>query len=185
MRYGYLHRDVLKIFRSVKARTLISWCERGLITPDVSDASGRGSSRVYSFFNLIQIGVTHEFLRYGIPFSVIGSVMNDQITAKLRESNDFDVVLWTYLRTPDVEPSPPRPDVLPRASDPSAIQAPLSLVTSRGTRVGPTLCVSIDDFLADGGRLMLGRPAGEVSSIIAVNVQGIKTFVMGQITGLR
>ena len=185
MYYGYVHSDVLKVFPYINPRTLISWNERGLITPDVSNSSGRGSSRIYSYLNLIQIGIAHEFLRFGIPFSVIGSIMTGEAIMKLREGNDFDVVIWTYQQTPLAKSTPQRSHARLRSSDASSIRVPLPVVTAHGSQVRPAQCVKIDDFLADGGRIILGQPADDVSSILVVNVQGIKLFVDGQLRSLK
>ena len=94
----FLHRDILNIFPWLKPRTLISWSERGLIKPDFSNAAGRGSSRVYSYGNLIEIGIVSEFLGHGIPFSIIEGIMNGSAVRKMKEEKDFNVVIWSELR---------------------------------------------------------------------------------------
>lgn len=44
-------------FSGVPARTVQSWAERGLITPEISDTTGTGSRRLYSVLNCIEIGI--------------------------------------------------------------------------------------------------------------------------------
>ena len=79
----YLHRDILKVFPWIKPRTLISWSERGLVKP-LGKAYGRGSARVYSYSNLVEIGIISELLSFGMPFTIIGNIMTSK----------FDTVFW-------------------------------------------------------------------------------------------
>ena len=182
----FIHSDLLKIFPYINPRTLISWSERGLIKPDLLDSSGRGSSRVYSYSNLIEIGIVFELLRLGLPFSMIAAIMGSDAVMGLRNTKDFDVVLWTYRQAPDTTTNPPPSHNDPqKKAAPSSIRVPLPTVTARGAQVGPTQCARVEDFLADGGRLMLGGAAGDVSSILVVNVKGIKDLIDRQIRRLK
>ena len=88
----FRHRDLMKIFPSIKARTLISWSERGLLEPDIQDASGRGSSRCYSYKNLIEIAIIGEFLSYGIPFSFIRKVVKSKQFSRTINEEKWDTL---------------------------------------------------------------------------------------------
>jgi len=66
----YYHKDVLNIFPSLKGRTLISWIEKGLITP-LHEPENRGGKRIYSYHNLIQIAIIHELSMYSFPLKSI------------------------------------------------------------------------------------------------------------------
>jgi DNA-binding transcriptional MerR regulator len=171
----FLHKDVLKIFSWIKPRTLISWSERGLIKPDLSDASGRGSARVYSYANLIEIGVVSEFLTYGIPFSFIESILKTPPIAKMRETQNFDVVIWHHhrMRNSRGGPLPSTPEKLHDQPADSPIYATID--TSGIT--------TTDRFLANAGGRMIGDK--NVTSAIVINVQAIKMFVDRQLRGLR
>lgn len=74
MKSQFQHKDLLRLFPTIKPRTLISWTERGLIKPEFEDASGRGSSRRYSYKNLIEIAFMRDLLKFGIPFSVLKNI---------------------------------------------------------------------------------------------------------------
>jgi DNA-binding transcriptional MerR regulator len=88
----YEHRDVLKVYPSLKPRTLISWSEKGLLTP-VEKASGTGTRRRYSVRNLVEIGVILELVSYKIPHLFISGVMERLSRERLTPENNFDVVV--------------------------------------------------------------------------------------------
>ncbi len=64
----YQHKDILRIFPDLSARSLVSWTEKGLLVPFHGDARGRGTIRRYSFDNLIQAGVIRELMALGVTF---------------------------------------------------------------------------------------------------------------------
>ena len=202
----FTHKDVLRIFPGIKARTLISWMERRLIVPFTS-ASGRGSSRIYSYLNLIEIGIVSEFLKHGIPFSVIEEVMTSPAVKKLKEEKDFDVVIFHHRQTPtDISSTQDRvrlenhqvfSDRSPSGQgsvSPGGVSGSITIKTSEASLplkghlrirlANTTTCVKIDDFLKDGGRLLFGGEELDITSILVVNVRGIKTLVDRQLRGL-
>jgi len=71
----FTHKHIRKIFPWIKPRTLISWSERGIVIPEIEDAFGRGSKRVYSYGNLLEIAFADELMRYGIHFGMIQMAM--------------------------------------------------------------------------------------------------------------
>lgn len=86
----YAHRDILKIFPDLKTRTLISWSEKGLFSPEI-DASGTGSRRLYSRKNLVEIGVIRELISYRFSHDIIRPLieeLNDQV-----KKYNFDMVI--------------------------------------------------------------------------------------------
>jgi DNA-binding transcriptional MerR regulator len=86
------HRDVLKIFPNLKARTLISWSEKGLLSPSVG-ASGSGSRRIYSEKNLIEIGVIRELVDYRFPTKIVKPII-DALGERLdKQKGDYDIVI--------------------------------------------------------------------------------------------
>lgn len=190
MRYTFIHRDVMKVFPWIKARTLISWSERGLIEP-VSNAAGRGSSRVYSYANLIEIGIISQFLQHGIPFPNIEAIMKSPPIKKLIKMRDFNVVIWS-----DRQPSGACIDRAPGSiSGTNAyVKGIPAMNTGTATMNIPTykthrsaslkvfeLISSVgyakyDDFLKDGGRLLMGEKKN-ITSVVVVNVKAIKSIV--------
>jgi DNA-binding transcriptional MerR regulator len=76
MNRGFYHRDVLKIFPDIKARTLISWSEKGLIHPQV-EPENRGGKRVYAHINLLEIAFIAYLLKFQIPFRVIRAWLDE------------------------------------------------------------------------------------------------------------
>jgi DNA-binding transcriptional MerR regulator len=192
MHEQFLHRDILNIFPWLKPRTLISWSERGLIKPDFSNAAGRGSSRVYSYANLIEIGIVSEFLGHGIPFSIIEGIMNGSAVTKMKEEKDFHVVIWSdrtihgvtaQLRTTNQFSAQTTSGTVPL----SMAGWPHGQAVKPFTRVtaDTSACVKIDDFLAHGGKLLLGGGREDVTSVLIVNVRGIKMYVDRQIRGMK
>ncbi len=70
----FTHSQILKMFPWINSRTMITWCERGLVVPEFGDAEGRGSSRRYGFHNLIEIAVIAELVEWGLPFMSIHGI---------------------------------------------------------------------------------------------------------------
>jgi DNA-binding transcriptional MerR regulator len=90
----FLHRNLIKIFPYVKPRTIISWTERGLLKPDYEDASGKGSSRRYSYRNLLEIAFISELFSYGLPFSMVKNIVDSTQYKEVISSENQEKVLW-------------------------------------------------------------------------------------------
>lgn len=146
----YLHRDILKIFPSLKARTVISWSERGLVKADLGEASGRGSSRVFSYSNLIEIGILSELLHTGIPFATIKLITNSPAVRDMINSKTFDKVILFQRQ-------------LSRALSPVDKAAPWMDLCGTANAV---------DFFT-GSRKALSNS----TSLIIVNVENIKNYI--------
>jgi DNA-binding transcriptional MerR regulator len=69
---------------------LIHFCERGIITPELGDARGRGSSRAFSERNLLEFAIALRLREMMVPVASIGAVLS-----VLRE---FEKQLHTELR---------------------------------------------------------------------------------------
>lgn len=85
------HKEVVQILPGLTSRTLINWTEKGLFEP-VGQASGTGTRREYSIYNLIEIGIICELRRYGLRYDAIRGCLQD-IKPRLSKSQDFDFVL--------------------------------------------------------------------------------------------
>ena len=94
MKKEFLHRDVRKIFPWIKPRTLMSWTERGLLTPTFGDAAGPGTSRRYAFQDLIEIAFINELLSYGMAFSMIKLYTSQDKYKKIIENQNWDMIFW-------------------------------------------------------------------------------------------
>ncbi len=154
MRSEYQHKDVLRIFPWLKARTLISWSERGLIKPDFNEASGRGSARVFSFTNLIEIGTVSELLQNGIPFANINHIMNSATMIRIKKEKKFDRIFWFDRQLV--------------STNVSMDKAP--------PWVGSSGSASVEDFLKNGHSLL-----ASVTTVIIINIGNIKRFIEDQI----
>ena len=94
MKNEFVHKDLKKIFPWISPRTLIYWVERGLVKPSFADASGRGSSRRYSYTNLIEIAFIGELLRRGLPFTEIKRILDTEEYKKIIDKEKWDSVYW-------------------------------------------------------------------------------------------
>ena len=74
----FQHKDILKIFPDLSSRGLVSWSEKGLLSPDYEDAKGRGSIRRFSFDNVMQAGVIRELFLFGFGFRDIRTFVADR-----------------------------------------------------------------------------------------------------------
>jgi DNA-binding transcriptional MerR regulator len=164
----FTHSNILKIFPNVKARTMISWSERGLIQP-LQDAAGRGSARIYSYTNIMEIGIIKELLQHGIPFSHIVIAMRSDKMKNLLKSEMWDTIFW--------------------------ISRGETLGLSKRMPVVSFGVTPIDEFLVTGGKMIMGvgtmtlteESTGRVmegpfpvtfkSSAVVINVSTLKQYV--------
>lgn len=172
MEHTFTHTDILFIYPEVKARTLITWSERALIQP-LQDAAGRGSSREYSYINLIEIGIISELYRYGLPFSTIKILMNNERMKRIFRDKTWDTVFWIS-----------------------------NGVTGGATKLEPSVRFArVDDFLKNGGAMTMGT--GDYSlkekssdmgrkgktlthfnaSAIIINISALKNYVDSRLKG--
>lgn len=86
----FTHKDVMKIYPWIKPRTLMSWVDAGIVTPDYANANGRGSKRLYSLQNLIEIGAIAEMLRLGLPRKHVTKIMK---IARIRANAKHDSII--------------------------------------------------------------------------------------------
>ena len=84
----------MKIFTWIKSRTLMSWTERGLLTPTFGDAAGPGTSRRYAFQDLIEIAFIDELLSYGMAFSNIKLYTTQEKYKEIIENQNWDMIFW-------------------------------------------------------------------------------------------
>jgi DNA-binding transcriptional MerR regulator len=95
MKTEFLFKDLKKIFPWISPRTLISWAERGLVKPFFGNAAGRGTSRRYSYENLIEIAFISELLKYKISFSIISDITNTSEFKTIISEKKWDTIFWT------------------------------------------------------------------------------------------
>jgi len=87
------HKDVLRVYTDLKPRTLISWVDKGVLSPQVK-ASGTGTRNRYSVRNLVEIGVIRELTSYGMTHNYISSILKQLAEKKtLTEEDGYDVVV--------------------------------------------------------------------------------------------
>lgn len=60
----------------VPQHRLIHLCEKGVVVPDVHGASGRGSSRVFSVRNVLELAVALKLRDMMLPVSAVGSIVH-------------------------------------------------------------------------------------------------------------
>jgi DNA-binding transcriptional MerR regulator len=60
----------------VPQHRLIHLCEKGVVVPDVHDASGRGSSRVFSPRNVLELAVALRLRDMMLPVTAAGAVVH-------------------------------------------------------------------------------------------------------------
>lgn len=92
----YRHSEVLKIYPSLRSRTLISWSEKKYFIPEVKP-SGPGSRRQYSLKNLVEVGVIFELVKHRAQKGVILNVMN-------RLSDDERLLWVNWVLDGEIEP---------------------------------------------------------------------------------
>ena len=158
----FRHKDVVRVFPWVKPATLLYWADRGLIKPDVAGADGRGSTRLYSYGNLVEIAVLSRLLGRGFSFRTIQGIVEHAAFREIVDGSLFDRVLWfrCTLSTADV----------PMDKAPSWIETAGSAPAVEFVEVGGSYLAGIrnesDISLVD-----------MVSDAIVINFHGLSKFV--------
>jgi DNA-binding transcriptional MerR regulator len=67
--------DVARRFE-VPQHRLIHLCEKDIVVPDVHDAAGRGSSRVFSARNVLELAVALRVRDLMLPLTVAGAIVH-------------------------------------------------------------------------------------------------------------
>jgi DNA-binding transcriptional MerR regulator len=72
----YTQRKVSAIFCDVPNKTLIYWARQGLVEWVAETRDARGIARLYSYWNLFQIGLVRELAGIGFSIEIIRDIMN-------------------------------------------------------------------------------------------------------------
>jgi len=64
-------------FSGVPLRTVQSWVEKGLLTPEIADTTGTGSKRLFNLWNCIEIGIIKSLAGSRISMKLIKGIMDD------------------------------------------------------------------------------------------------------------
>jgi DNA-binding transcriptional MerR regulator len=92
MRIGFSAREVLRL-TGIRYSTLNLWAKNGLIVPSISDGSGSGNERVYSFSDLIALKVAFELRKAGVTTRSLQKVVEFIRTSGPRERHLSEVRL--------------------------------------------------------------------------------------------
>lgn len=79
---------------AIPQHRLIHLCEKGVVEPDLGEATGRGSSRRFSATNVLEFGVALEFRKLELPITAV-----QHVVAALRSF--FRVLGRTGTRVPE------------------------------------------------------------------------------------
>lgn len=74
---------------AVPQHRLIHLCEKGVVVPDVHGAAGRGSSRVFSSRNFLELAVALRLRDMMLPVAAIGAVIHVLEAFERRLQNDL------------------------------------------------------------------------------------------------
>jgi DNA-binding transcriptional MerR regulator len=66
--------ELARLLRQPQHR-LIYLCEKGIVVPDLGGADGRGSSRLFSAFNVVEFALALRLRDLKLPVNVIGAVL--------------------------------------------------------------------------------------------------------------
>ena len=139
----------------VPQHRLIHLCEKGVVVPDVHDATGRGSSRIFSSRNVLELAVALRLREMMLPVTATGAVVHvlrafgEQVNKGLPHSS-----LTESLRDQRA------PDLRVIISDGQTIYFSLGLPGQKPKLFGG---VSLDEWSGNGkgfsGRIDTVRPA--------------------------
>ncbi len=86
----------------VPQHKLIHLCEKGVVVPEIHDAAGRGSSRVFSINNFLELAVALRLRDMMLPVSIVGAIVHvvRRFGQELQGSRN-DLSLAESLRDPN------------------------------------------------------------------------------------
>jgi DNA-binding transcriptional MerR regulator len=85
----------------VPQHRLIHLCERGVVVPDVQEAAGRGSSRVFSARNVLELSVALRLREMMLPVTAVGAIVHVLRGIEVRLQEDLpNFELVRSLREP-------------------------------------------------------------------------------------
>jgi DNA-binding transcriptional MerR regulator len=84
----------------VPQHRLIHLCEKGVVVPDVHGAAGRGSSRVFSANNFLELAVALRLRDMMIPVNVAGAIVHvlRRFGQELQQAADSDWLIESLRR---------------------------------------------------------------------------------------
>jgi len=165
----FQHKDILRIYPDLSARSLVSWSEKSLLTPDHGDATGRGTVRRYSFDNVMQAGVIRELFILGFGFRDIRTFFTEHWKNEMKRFN-YDCVLIMHRQTIRASNVPGRisPNFSARVFNMGVFKS-----------LGASAVLEDSTYPLDNGELVLIGDAQLTTSVVVVNVSQIHTDVMG------
>jgi hypothetical protein len=92
MEKTYSSSEIQRIAKITKMQA-IHWTQTGIITP-LEDAHGRGSRRVYSWENLIEMMICRELNRFGAERSVMDMIIGGMIRQPLGTYRNY----WDFVK---------------------------------------------------------------------------------------
>ncbi len=66
----YTEKDIVRI-TGINKKSISSYADRRMVIPDIQDAHGRGSTRIYSSRNIIQFLLLKELSSHGLPLRLV------------------------------------------------------------------------------------------------------------------
>ncbi len=95
---AFTNKTVTKLFKNISPRQLDYWVRTGLIKPSILTSEGRGSSRIYSFNDLIQISTINALLEGGMSIQQIRKSA-EYLNEELGETMPLTARLLIYGKT--------------------------------------------------------------------------------------
>lgn len=76
MKNGYSKKEVAEML-GITPRTIHFYTDEGIIIPEISNPKGRGTTRIYSRRNLIELLLARELAKNGLYLERVKNVMNE------------------------------------------------------------------------------------------------------------
>jgi|GEM_PF-2039451 DNA-binding transcriptional MerR regulator len=72
---GYIRKEVVGIFErsgiQMRASTVQHYTDRGVVTPEISNPGGKGTNRVYSKKNVLELSIARELIKRGLGLDTV------------------------------------------------------------------------------------------------------------------
>jgi len=72
---SYSRKEVAKILK-ITDRTVWFYTEQGCVKPEIDNPKGKGTTRLYSAKNIMEIAVARKLAEHGLKLEVIRQIMN-------------------------------------------------------------------------------------------------------------
>ena len=93
---GYIRKEATEIL-NIKPSQIQYYTDIGIITPDISAPKGRGTRRIYSKRNLLEILIAKRMIEHGLSTRTVAAIFS---TSRMHDHKLPDAISLSKIRPP-------------------------------------------------------------------------------------